>query len=207
MGRDGIRIDLSKKGFRNPNCADLIDVNLLTNEATSEVNNGNLILIEGGCFIGDIADYYWPPDKYSNLIDPSNGKHYKVLPTRGGYKWLSMIGLTSVGGMGYSRYNENDGCNVGDIGSAIVSLTLLTVEDGEIKKYQIEPATGAKVQVHNKNAKTALAEQGITLIQDNQIFSDVRTSMGTYGVITHAYITLEDAYYLEVVREKVLLSK
>ena len=140
-GRDGIRIDLSKQGFRNANKNDLIDETLLTQEARDEVKEGNLVLVEGGCFIGDIADTYWPPEQYSSLTD-SSGKPFKVLPTRGGYKWLSLTGLSSVGGMGYARFNEKDGCNIADIGSSIVSLRLVTVECGEIKTYQIEPKTG-----------------------------------------------------------------
>ena len=122
MGRDGIRIDLTRKGFRNPNVNNLIVESLLTNEAQNELKNRNLGLIEGGCFIGDISDHYWPPSQYSSTTNPSTGEPFKVLPNRGGYKWLSLVGLASVGAMGYSSYNEKTGCNVGDVGSAIVSL-------------------------------------------------------------------------------------
>ena len=105
-------MNLSKKGFRKPNCDELVDKKLLTFGARKRYSEGNIALIEAGCFVGDITDHFWPPSKYGSLINQDTNRPYKVLPNRGGYKYLSLVGLSAVGAMGYARYNVKDGCNL-----------------------------------------------------------------------------------------------
>eukprot|EP01084_Bolivina_argentea_P276429 471669_1 len=213
---NGILLKLTELGYRNPNCNDLITENLslLTTDAQQKIERKNMSLIEAGCYVRDIENYYWPPDNpnadpdpkkeywslhRSNLYD-SNGNIYHCLPNRGGFEYLSYVGLSSVGAMGFSATNyDKKGANIGDIASAILSLRLLTVQNGIINHYQIEPTNG----IHNSDAAEKLKSQNpsVILIQDDQIFSDVVTSMGTYGVITHCYIELADAYWLVIKKQ------
>ena len=88
--------------------------------------------------------------------------------------------------------------NRGAIQSAIQSIEMLCVQDGEVKHYQIEPKNG----IHS-GKKEELFKKEIVLINDDETFSNVVTSMGCYGVIVRVFISMEDAYYLTEHREKV----
>ena len=50
--------------------------------------------------------------------------------------------------------------------------------------------------IFQPDSKETLANLGIELIQDDAIFNDVAVSMGTYGIITHLWIKLVDAFWV-----------
>lgn len=194
VGSGDIQLKLTSKGYINVACT--IDTSVLTKEAAMHVENGYIIDIEAGATVGDINDVYWPTSEYKSLTK-GDGSTYKVIPNRGGYLGLSVIGLSQVGAMGYSNYlldskTNKYNPNLGSIQDAILSLRLLTVEDDKVVSYQIESSSNP---IHDKS-KWSSIEKDVTLIQDDSLFSDVITSFGSYGVITHAFIKLTDAYYL-----------
>lgn len=204
LSPNGVTLQLTLQGYRKVDCP--INSDLLTADAVTKVNSNNIVLIESGALVGDVEDHYWPTEDYDSLTwkdGPNKGKPYHALPNRGGYTQLSVVGLASVGAMGFSNNYKNQP-NQGALQQSILSLRLVAYRDGAIQEYQIEPLTNA---IHNSDAKAKLAAQGVTLIQNDDTFSDVITSVGTFGVITHAYITLVDAFYLAMYRKKVTLDE
>lgn len=88
----------------------------------------------------------------------------------------------------------------------MLSIRLLTVQNGKSLQYQIEPSVGNGGIFSHDSKSVLLAKHDVCLIQDDQIFSDVIVSMGTYGVITHLYIKLIDAFWVTERREWALFT-
>ena len=189
---DNVNLDLTKLGFRGVDC--MIEKSVLTGEAHKRIRDGTLVLVEAGALIGDINDYYWPRDKYGSLKD-ENGEAYHVLASGVAYHEMPIKRYAAIGAI-------TNQCNVGLIKSCIESIELITIKNGKISQYQIEPKNG----IHDsKWGARVLTSQHIKLIQNDEIFNNVLMSMdsGCYGVVTRIFVRMENAYYVRAHSEKV----
>ena len=201
--KSGIEINL--KYFTNAACD--IDVSVLNSESQGKFEEKLLVCCESGVKVHHVEKQYWPDTyEHPNIVtttNPSTGEYYTCLPNRGGSDQLSLVGLASVGAMGYGTNNPKvNGFQFGGIQNVIASIRCLTVEKDEetgenvIKHYQIEPSVESGNSIHDKEKWDSNPNyNNIILIQDDKTYNNWVSSIGTYGIITHVFVIMKKAQF------------